>query len=373
MLAMGSVLAAVAVIATVFQHASADARKPQTVWGPHRGTIAAFAQDRSMIAWFTPGGNGCNIVQVSSLASGVELVLPAQNANNVTCRFVRNHRQPVGLAVAAKVGRVAWTLPLASTLQLDYLLGAGVKPAEQAERRYHELAHTGRGVGQWLGGIAGDGKTLAYATTTVDFADEAGCLAGTSPCTLIRTGGGVYRLRGRAPAVHVPQTGPAVALAVSGNAIAYIRAGGVAADGRPRASAALPIVVVRADTGERISSVEPDGVPLALALTPHLLATLERTPLGLRLAWYDRATGRAGGSIPVPTRTTSALSATDRFVVFRVGRSIRAVSTSTHRLRTLARAAATPVGLSIDGNRVAWAENLRGGARIRALYVTGNG
>ena len=59
--------------------------------------------------------------------------------------------------------------------------------------------------------------------------------------------------------------------------------------------------------------------------------------------------------------------------MFRVGRSIRAVATSTHRLRILARAAATPVGLSIEGNRAAWAENLRRGARIRALYVTGNG
>jgi len=370
---MGSVLAAVAVLATVFQHASADTRRPQTVWGPHRGTIAAFAQDGSMMTWFTPGGNGCNIVQVGSFSNGLELVLPAQAKKNVTCRFVRNRREPVGLAVAAKVGRVVWTLPLASPLQLDYLLGAGVKPAEQPERRYHELAHTPRGVGQWLGGVAGDGTTLAYATTTVDFADEAGCLAGTSPCTLIRTGGGVYRLGGRTPIVHVPHTRPAVALAVSGDAIAYIPAGGIAGNGRPRASAAVPIEVVRAADGSRISSVVPRGVPLAVALSPHLLATLERTPLGLRLAWYDRASGNPLGSIPVPQGTTPSLSASDRWIVFRYGRSIRAVSVSTSRLRFLARAAATPVGLSVQGNRVAWAENLRGGTRIRALYVTGSG
>lgn len=370
---MGSVLAAVAVLATVFQHASAQTRGPQTIWGPHHGTIAAFAQDGSMISWFTPGGNGCNIVQVSSLSSGLELVLPAQNVNNVTCRFVRSRREPVGLAVAAGAGRVVWTLPLVSPLQVDYLLGAGVKPSQQAERRYHELAHTAQGVGQWLGGIAGDGSTLAYATTTVDFADEAGCLAGTSPCTLIRTGGGVFLLRSRGLAVHVPHTAPAVALAVSGSAIAYVPARGIARNGRPHASAKMPIEVVRAGNGSRISSVVPRGVPLAIALSPHLLAALERTPIGLRLAWYDRATGRPAGSIPVPQGTAPSLSATDRTIVFRVGRSIRSVTAATSRLRLLARAASTPIGLSIEGRRVAWAENLRSGARIRALYVTGNG
>jgi hypothetical protein len=368
---MGSVLAAVAVLATVFQHASADTRRPQTVWGPHRGTIAAFAQDGPMLSWFTPGGNGCNSVRVSSLSSGIELVLPAQTVKNVTCRFVRSRREPVGLAVARDTGRVVWTLPLASPLQLDYLLGAGV--VQQVERRYHELAHSARGVGQWLGGIAGDARTLAYATTTVDYADEAGCLAGTSPCTLIRAGGGVFRLRGRGLSVHVPHTAPAVALAVSGNAIAYVPAGRIGENGHPRASARVPIEIVRAGDGSRISSVVPRGVPLAIALSRHLLAALERTPLGLRLAWYDRASGRPRGSIPVPRETTPSLSATDRLIVFRVGRSIREVVTATTRLRLLARAASEPVGLSIDGNRVAWAENLRGGARIRALYVTGSG
>lgn len=370
---MGSVLAAVAVAAAVFQHAAASTRQPQTIWGPQPGTIAAFAQDGPLIAWFTPRGAGCNTIEVRSLKSGLELTLPKQTARNVTCRFVRNPHQPVGLAIAANPTRIAWTLPLASPLQLEYLLGAGVTPAEQPERRYLELAHTARGAGQWLGGIAGDRGTLAYATTTVDFADEAGCLAGTSPCTLVKTGGGVYRLAGRAPVARVPHTKAAVALAVSGNAIAYVPTGGIGADGHPHASADMPIEVVDAATGDRISSVLPRGMPLAVALSPHLLATLERTPLGVRLAWYDRATGRPAGSLPVPSTTTPMLSASDRMIVFRVGRSIRAVDVSTHRARRLARAAATPVGLSVDGGRVAWAENLDRSARIRAVYVSGSG
>ena len=104
-----------------------------------------------------------------------------------------------------------------------------------------------------------------------------------------------------------------------------------------------------------------------------MLATLERTALGLRLAWYDRATRRIRGSVPVPKATAPQLTANDRTIVFHVGRSIRAVSVASHAVRVLTRAAATPIGLSLEGNRLAWAENTGRAARIRALYVSGSG
>ena len=143
--------------------------------------------------------------------------------------------------------------------------------------------------------------------------------------------------------------------------------------GRPQPSADLPIEVVDAGSGQRVASVVPQGAPIAIALSAHVLATLERTPLGLRLAWYDAATGHARGSIPVPRSTTPWLSASDQLIVFRVGLSIRGVSVASHRSRLLTRAAATPVGLSLEGGRLAWAENLKGVSRIRAVYVSGRG
>src|SRR5947209_4221043 len=91
---------------------------------------------------------------------------------------VFSHTHAVGLARAQEGGRLLWTLPQRTPLQLDYLLGAGVTPVQRPERRFLEVAHTARGVGQWLGGIAGDGSTLVYAVTSVDYQDEAGCLAG---------------------------------------------------------------------------------------------------------------------------------------------------------------------------------------------------
>jgi hypothetical protein len=101
-----------------------------------------------------------------------------------------------------------------------------------------------------------------------------------------------------------------------------------------------------------------------------VLAALERTPLGLRLAWYSPSRGLPIGSAPVALATSPELSASDRLVVFHSGKSIRAVEVATGRIKTLITAGAPPIGLSIEGSRLAWAENLKHGARIRALHVS---
>ena len=369
---MGWLVAVVAALASVVSPAATRAQ-PQTVWvsQPH-GTIAAFAQDGSEMAWFAPGGRRCNLVHLRSTTAPVEVELPSQSAHNVTCRFVRSRHEPVQLAVAEKSGNVLWTLPLQSPLALDYVLGAGVAPTQRAEVRLLEAAHTGKGVGQWLGGISGDGATLAFAVTSVGWTDESGCLAGIAPCTLVKSGGGVYVVRGRSR-VHVRGTSAAVEVATSGDRIAYVPTGLIGTGGEPRPSADLPIDIVATATGTRIASVVPQGVPLAIALSARVLATLEQTPLGMRLAWYDAATGRVRGAVPVPKATAPALTANDRLVVFHVGRSLRAVNVATHHVRVLARTPATPVGVSLEGSRLAWAENLPRYARIRALYVNGKG
>ena len=53
-------------------------------------------------------------------------------------------------------------------------------------------------------------------------------------------------------------------------------------------------------------------------------------------------------------------------IVYRVGRSIRVLGRG-----EVARAAAVPVGLSIDGRRIAWAENVNGRGRIQAITLSG--
>jgi hypothetical protein len=345
-------------------HTAPATPKIRTLYVPPPGKIAAFAQDGPLIAWFTKG-KPCNTVHVLSLANGLQVPLPTQGgAHNVTCKW--DVRSTVGLALAGT--SVLWTLRESAPIPFDYLVSAAV--ADQRERRLQEVAHTKRGSGLWLGGIAGDGSTLVYAVTSVDYKDEAGCLAGTGSCELEVAGGGVYRVVGRQPEL-IAGTGAAVAVAASETNVAYVPTSTVGKEGSPAPD--LQIDVVDTSTGKPISSITPQGTPIALALAPHVLATLEQTPLGLRLAWYVPETGAPSGSVPVARAASPELTATDQLIVFRVGRSLRAVDVTTHSVRTLGATAAPPIGLSLEGGRLAWAENVNGTGRIRALYVRGHG
>jgi hypothetical protein len=366
---MSSLVAAAIGAAVALFHAAPSGSVPQTLYTRAGGSIAAFAQDGSQIVWFAPGVRSCNTVRVRSLENGLQAVLPQQGSSrNVTCTWDVGSG-PVSLALAGT--DVLWTLRERTPLPFDYLLGAGVAVRERQERRFQELAHTKSGAGLWLGGVSGDGATLVYGATSIDYVDEAGCLAGTGPCTLEIAGGGVYRVLGSDPPRLVPGTDTtgAVAVAASTGAVAYVPAGAVGKQGRPLAAADLPVEIVDPATGGSIAQVLPQGTPLALALTPHVLATLERTAVGLRVAWYGRATGVAMGSVPVSARTSPQLSATDQTIVYHVGTSIRTIDIATGLAHTLLRAAAEPVGLSLEGRRLAWAENLKSSARIRVLYL----
>lgn len=368
MAAMRTLLAAALWIAAAVFHSATATPQVETL-NTVRGHVAAFAQDGDVLAWFAPGvGTRCNNVTVASAANPIKVQLPQQgSAQNVTCTW-RVGGTPVTLALAGTT--VAWTLHQESPIPFDWLLGASV--GNRKERRFQELAHTKRGVGIWLGGVSGDRSTLVYGIANVDYVDEAGCVSGTGSCELDTAGGGVYRLSGRQLPKLIPGTDAAgaVAVAASDGAVAYVPSGSVARDGRPTAAADLPIEIVDAGTGASIARVVPEGVPLAIALTPTYLTTLERTASGPHIAWYDRATGLARGSTPVPASTSPDLSSTDRVAVFHVGRSIRTVARGAAKTRTLVRAGATPIGLSIEGRRVAWAENLKSTARIRALTLT---
>ena len=77
---------------------------------------------------------------------------------------------------------------------------------------------------------------------------------------------------------------------------------------------------------------------------------------------------KAAEAVAAPEPKSSAIVG-DRTIVFRVGRSIRTVAVHGKRVRTVAKAAGIPIGLSIAGNRIAWAENVAGRGRIRAVTL----
>jgi hypothetical protein len=335
----------------------------QTLYRSPSGPISAFAQDGQLLAWYAPGDGRCNAAHVLSLR-GVEVTLPKPGTNNVTCRWAMGSA-PVGLAVASHEGNTLWTLHQQGSVDLDYVVGASVR--FQRERRFYQLAHTRAGAGLWLGGLSGDGKTLVYSSVTVAYRDQAACLSGGS-CARRIAGGGVHRIVGRRdPAV--PHTRPALQVAAFAGRIAYVRAAAVGPGGQPVANAHLPLEIRVAATGKLVSLPRPDGVPLALALSPHVLAVLARTGRKLHLSWYDVTSGLRIGKVGVPRATSRDLGASDRDVVFHVGRVIEALDLASRRVHKLIKAAAPPVGLSLEGARVAWAENVKGRGRIRALSL----
>ena len=357
-----------AVAAAAFHSAGAGPRA-ETIYSHADTTIAAFAQDGALVAWFSPSRARCNTVHVISLANPLQTTLPLQGtARNVTCRWVvgSSPGDPRARRRRTSSGRCRSGRRSPSTISL----GAGVGVGERKERRFQEIAHTNHGSGLWLGGTSGDGATLVYGVTAIDYVDEAGCLAGTGSCELEVSGGGVYRMSGRQAPKLIPGTDSRRRRRSRGvDGCRRVRPGRRRRQAGPPARGRRP-----ADRGRRRANGRVDLArqPAGHAARDHARAARPRdarahaarrfaSPGTTARPARRRARCRCRG------KTSPALTATDRTIVFHVGRSIRAVDVETHNVRTLARAAAEPVGLSLEGRRLAWAENLKTAARIRAL------
>lgn len=333
---------------------------PQTVHsGP--GRVAAMAQDGQTLAWLDADGSGCNTVHVLGSRGAAETA-PQPAAGSMTCHWDVGDGTP-RLALAAGASAVLWTLHEGGGAPLDYVMTAAL---DGPEVRVDRLAHASDGTGLWLGGVAGAGATLAYSVTDVEYANKLGCLSGDS-CKRVVAGGGVYVVAGGA-AKLLPGSRPALALATANGRIAYVQTAAAPA-GPPVANASLPVRVVSADDGALLCFVRPRGVPLAIALGPDVLALLTRSGKSDRISWYDATRGTELGGVAAPASAASVIAASDRIVVYRVGRTLRGVSLRTGHTRTLVRAASTPLSFSLAGSRLAWAESRGGTSRIRMLDV----
>jgi len=373
-------LGALAIAATVVHvHGSVRAGQVQTLYtSPAHQRIQAFAQDGDLLAWFEPSTKtrACNLVWVWQLGHGKE-TLPAQGPSfhNVTCLWQVPPASPVGLALASNAGapEVLWTLRESASrvISFDYVLGATL--ADPSERRFQQVAHARLGAGLWLGGVAGGGTSLLYSVVDVQYRDQVACLStpkSAHACELDVTGGGIYRIVGRKLPTAIKGAGPAVGLAVSGDDVAYLRAAPTAhPDGQPMVASDIAVEVRNVRTGALVASIAPDTTPVAIGLSGSVLAMLGSTPGGLVLSWYARDTGTPLHSMRVGKTTAPELAVGKTTIVYRNGLTIRAVDVQTHRVRTIAKAAATPIGLSIAGDRVAWAEDVGGRGRIRAVTV----
>lgn len=318
--------------------------------------VKALAQDGVMLAWLSGNAQKCNVVHMTG--GGHTYILPQPSNTSMTCHWALSNG-PVHLAIATDANAALWTLHERSS---DFVMTAQVGGKEIEVDR---LAHAD-GTGWWLGSIAGGESTLAYSSVDVEYVDPLACGSGGSCKKKIASGRTQLVTAGQKTVL--PGAGPALGLSVSNGRIAYYRATTVTKAGAPTSSAGAVVLVEDISDGGVVKA-RPPGVPLAVGLAPHVLAVLSRNNGFLRLSWYDPATGRKLGGIGVPVQSAATLAVSDQFVVYRLGRNLRAVVLATRHVRPLTKTAASYLGLSLDQGRLVWAENTSTSGRIRALLL----
>jgi hypothetical protein len=128
-------------------------------------------------------------------------------------------------------------------------------------------------------------------------------------------------------------------------------------------------IVRRLDTGKPIAQLAFTCAVRDIALNSKTAAVLVKGFFGKRVELVQARTGRRLRRVSVPADTAPSISAADHRLVVAAGTSILLIDARTGRTTTVARPLTAPRGLSIEGRRVAWFENVRGRSRIRALTL----
>jgi hypothetical protein len=330
------------------------------------GPIVAIAQNNDTAAWLTYSTKGpCNLVHILSPGKR-DRTMPQPSAQSKTCHWSLTDGQPQ-LAVAGKMSTALWTLHESAPQPFDYVVAASIAGPE---RVVEQLRHASDGTGEWLGGVAGAGKTLAYSWDDVEYINPTACLSGGSCKQKIADGGIriVTRTGDTFADAPLPGATPALQLAAAAGRIAYIPATIVKA-GRPSATTNSSLPIVDATTGSVVGQPVVHGIPIAIALSPQVLAVLTASGPHDRISWFSATDGTKLGSAVVSSLAAPQLAASDQLVVYRVGNVLRDISTRTGRNGKLVKTGLNYLGLSLAHGRLIWAENHNQTGRLRALTI----
>ena len=331
-------------IAAVFSALALMLPQPQTVWkGP---SVQAFALDGARMAWIS---GTCRTVRVRGVAGGTVSVLG--NASNTQC----DDRGTPMIALAGT--RALWTELTFGNFTYTYVWTRGA--GERAlPKQLDYLVHQNDEDGDWLTAMDGDGSTLTYADLVV-----SGKTLPDDTDVYFADRGTVRRVTGRSRGI-VQAQGPPLRIAVAGTRIALVYAD--RAEHELAVLRASQTVRVLDLSGHVVATVVAQGRPRAVALTPPYLALL----LGNRVALYRYDMPGTPPRLSDPHFSSAGLDASGTLVVGHSGRAIWLYDVASGASRRIATAASAPIGLSIDGHKVAWAENIRSGGRIRAMAVS---
>ena len=222
----------------------------------------------------------------------------------------------------------------------------------------------------------GTGRRRISATAATEWSPDSSRLVGTSSGALVvvaADGSGEQRL---GPRGYWPVWSP------DGTTIAYVSdeeesmgelaAIGPDGSGKRLVTSTKPapdrsLVEFRRRNGALLSSFAISGVATAIATDGRHIALLlnSRKPV----LEVRASTGRVVYRQALPKATTpNYLGLSGRWIAYHAGKAIRLLDWRTGRESVLA-SVRSPVGLSVEGKRVAWAEQRRKGSSIRAAVL----
>ena len=320
--------------------------QPHTVWSG-AAPVQAFALDGPRMAWIS---GPCRTVRVRGLAGGAVSVLG--NASHTEC----DDRGTPMVALAGK--RVLWTELTFGNFTYTYVWTRAAGERARAKQLDY-LVHQNDEDGDWVTALSGSGTVLAYADLVV-----AGKTLPDDTDVYFADRGTLRRVSGRTRKL-VQAEGPPLRIAAAGSDVAVVYAD----------RAEHQLVVLRASqtvrvldlNGKVVSTIVAQGRPRAVALTPPYVALL----LGNRIAAYRYDQPGTPPRLSDPHFSSADLDAAGTYVVGHSGRAIWLYDIASGASRRIATSASAPIGLSIDGGTVAWAENTRAGGRIRRVELSG--
>jgi hypothetical protein len=341
---------------------------PRTVVS-EKAPIRSFAQDAGAIAWISRS----YAVHVRSLRTGVGAVVGSARPGVPVDVGGPGVKPDLALGET----RALWTKfeggNSMETSLWTSALGGGATGLDVF------MTNSGDPGGIFLTGLAGDGPTLLYGKTF------EGCNPPPwppAPCPSLEATGGVSIVTGQyeqppvsgipaaamiAFAAHNPQSGKisqgrlAVVPAASPLVSELSKVPRVVANGPVQVYWFLNKLVLA-------SSVTPRGTVKAIALSfPGLAVLVQRADGTKAIERYAADGGALLATSSVPRATPSALSISSAGIVYRVGNKIYLLAGRSPKL--VWKASGTPIGLSIEGKRIAWAENVKGRGRIVALAI----
>jgi hypothetical protein len=215
------------------------------------------------------------------------------------------------------------------------------------------------GGGDWFVNQAADEGIAVYSYVTVD---ENG---GPTNCTFIGVGGGVYSV-GNGKISGLP---PAYALAVGDGLIADLPVSFNTASQWFDTSPNQPVYVY--DTRTHSSrTVQASGDERGLAISRSVLAVFAKSHTRRVIERFNTRTGAPLGSTPVPASTNpGSLAVYGNQIVYSTKRAIWLLNGISGKRTLVTTTKTPPIGLSIEGKHVYWAENLSRRGHILTLTL----